>query len=432
MVSTASYSSADDPYDSDEPPELSLNLPQLKLIASSIFGRPCTAVRKLTRGRYHEVFVLSFGGDVTSPGGSAPSTPSSINPPDCIARFSRSNGYSPSSEHSAIATMRYVSQKTKIPVPKIYHISTEPESASVGAPFVLMQRMPGVHLYKFWDQIDIPEKLSVVRQIAVVVAELGSLQFGQIGTLAEARDGDGVVLRGIENHAVPGDRKPRGPWASVEDWLATFIGPEEGGRAAITSSSHLTSIRHKLHTFLTSRSEDPSFRPPFGLLHTDFDAQNLLFTRPPDAKLTAVIDWDNSHTAPRHFIYDFPIFLQNDPYRKDDWAINRTLRREFVGSILRHLEGRRVPGEGGDDQVAAAKSAFSRKSYFVNRFAAVFMMLEVPIEEEERREWAAMRESLVKCFVEDLEGGKGNPYDGEWYQEENYEFNEISKESGIS
>ncbi len=65
-----SYSSADDDYDSDEPPELELNLGKLMDRATEALKAKCTSAKKLTRGVSHEVFTLQFQ--------AAPETPSSL------------------------------------------------------------------------------------------------------------------------------------------------------------------------------------------------------------------------------------------------------------------------------------------------------------------------------------------------------------------
>jgi hypothetical protein len=63
----SSYSSADDAYDSDEPPELELNLANLMDCASHVLGVKCTGAKKLTRGASHEIFTLQFQEDSKRP-----------------------------------------------------------------------------------------------------------------------------------------------------------------------------------------------------------------------------------------------------------------------------------------------------------------------------------------------------------------------------
>lgn len=63
-----SYSSADAEYDSDEPLGLQLNFDKLKERAAEVFGSKCISVKRLTRGPWHEVYVLYFDAkDSTAP-----------------------------------------------------------------------------------------------------------------------------------------------------------------------------------------------------------------------------------------------------------------------------------------------------------------------------------------------------------------------------
>ena len=53
-------SSDDDSYDSDEPLSLVLDLNEFIQRASLAVSRKCIDSRKMTRGRYHEIFTLFF------------------------------------------------------------------------------------------------------------------------------------------------------------------------------------------------------------------------------------------------------------------------------------------------------------------------------------------------------------------------------------
>jgi hypothetical protein len=81
----SSYSSTEDAYDSDEPPELELDLDKLMDRASEVLNAKCIGAKKLTRGASHEVFTLRFQ--------EASTAPESLAQADfcCIARFTRGN-----------------------------------------------------------------------------------------------------------------------------------------------------------------------------------------------------------------------------------------------------------------------------------------------------------------------------------------------------
>jgi hypothetical protein len=136
----SSFSSADDAYDSDEPPALALDLAKLVNRASEVLKIKCTGARKLTRGASHEIFTLQFQ--------ESPAAPASLVRAgfSCIARFTRGNSNTAKSV-SEIATARYLKRVTQIPVPEIYYHDLDPDN-DIGAPFVLMEKMPRCHLYE--------------------------------------------------------------------------------------------------------------------------------------------------------------------------------------------------------------------------------------------------------------------------------------------
>jgi len=142
--------SSDDEYDSDEPLPVVINLQELRRRAGLAVSRACTNIRKLTKGRFHEIFTLSFHN-------------SDLNSHDtllencwhwsCIARISRQ----PEPVQKLVCeveTMKYVRLHTSIPVPEVYHYDFDAGN-SVGAQFILMEQNPGQHLYKIWDKLSL-------------------------------------------------------------------------------------------------------------------------------------------------------------------------------------------------------------------------------------------------------------------------------------
>lgn len=133
------HSSADEEYDSDEPPELKPDLEKMKDCASTIASATCTKARRLTRGTYHEIFLLEFDA------GSETLVEIERARHSGIARLTRSEE-SLAKAISELATMRHVKDYTSILVAKIFHRDLGPDNP-VGAPFVLMERLPRQHLY---------------------------------------------------------------------------------------------------------------------------------------------------------------------------------------------------------------------------------------------------------------------------------------------
>lgn len=153
------------------------------------------------RGSSHEIFVLFFKSRPLNPSntsaalnsltlnsavvrGTSPimdnsttpcmpvaSTPGATDRPEwsCIARLTRIST-SIEKTKSELETMCYIRSNTSIPVPEIYFYDLFPNK--VGAPFVLMERIPGRHLYKIWGGLNTDYKKAVLTQLASVLAKL--------------------------------------------------------------------------------------------------------------------------------------------------------------------------------------------------------------------------------------------------------------------
>jgi aminoglycoside phosphotransferase (APT) family kinase protein len=148
-------SSDEDGYDSDEYPELQPNFPALRARIVSNLHSNIFSWTKLTRGRYHEIYLLH-----------------SSKEKNYIARFSRF-AESPTKLQSEIATMRYIRAHTSIPVPAVYlyDIDTSPKN-DVGLQFIIMEQMEGQHLYNIWDDLSTEHQKVVLSEIAKVLAQL--------------------------------------------------------------------------------------------------------------------------------------------------------------------------------------------------------------------------------------------------------------------
>lgn len=169
------HPSADADFESGEPPELKLDLQELKDCASTVASATCTKARRITRGAYHDIFLLEFDT------GSETLVEIEGARHSCIARLTRREE-SLAKATSELATMQHVRDNTSIPVPKIFYRDLRPNNP-VGAPFVLMQRLPGQDLYSLWDDLPFDHKKDVLTQIASVLTQLAALRFDKIGSL---------------------------------------------------------------------------------------------------------------------------------------------------------------------------------------------------------------------------------------------------------
>ncbi|SPQ18375.1 9d7973e3-4f96-429b-872a-4399d5845192 [Thermothielavioides terrestris] len=375
----SSYSSAEDAYDSDEPPELDLDLTKLVDRASLVLGVKCISAKKLTRGASHEIFTLRFE--------ESPAAPESLAKAGflCIARFARVNGDVAKSV-SEIATARYLRRFTDIPVPEIYYHDLDPGN-DIGAPFVLMEKMPGRHLHKMWDGLSREDKKSALSQIASVVAKLASLQFDQIGSLNE---------HGVGPLVSPCFEQPKGPFRSTDEYLRSFISTESVESSALRAL--FQEAQQEIGAFLARNSQATYLQPPFCLIHADFDGQNMLFLEPADGsgpKLAGLIDFEYAHTGPLYFLYEYPIFIQDVSWSKELYAENAVLRAHFVRAIYQAL-----PSSEAQSTFIAA---MNDKSFALNGFRDSFMRLK------------CSEKTLINstaAYIQELRDGTGLAYSG--------------------
>ncbi|KAF5383119.1 hypothetical protein D9615_005056 [Tricholomella constricta] len=373
--------STEESYSSDEFPPLEPDLDKLMAHVSQVVEMKLALAKKLTRGRYHEIYTLHCPERQWS----------------CIARLSRFQE-SPSKLSSEVATMEYVRTHTRIPVPKVY--CHDFSTCSVGVQFVVMERMPGQHLYRIWEDLTLDHKMAALSQIAQVLGQLSQLEFQEIGSLTEDFK-VGPLIR-IDNLD---DLNPTtsltGPYKSTFDYLASFI-DGESSRFADTPDDVgpiLVDVKTTIQEYCVRRASSSTIRPPFRLYHDDFDAQNMLFSNPTNdepPRLTGIIDWEYAHTAPLYFLYEYPIFIQDNDCEKSAYATNAILRPHFVREL-------RAQFPRGSMASIEAKECMTAKCSTLNTFRDLFMFSGI--------EWDMLKPSVLGYLREEAEG-VGKAYRG--------------------
>lgn len=363
-----STSTLSEEYDSDEPAPLVLDFDQLTRRASLAVSRTCTGWRKLTKGRFHEIFILFFSGDASESvqgGGRGPDVTGTEW--SCIARVSREPEMV-EKLMSEVETMQYVRCQTLIPVPEIYSYDFQLKN-SVGAQFILMERMPGRHLYQLWDRLTLDHKKVVLSDIARVITQMSQLKFDRIGCLSTIR-GVGPVIYRMGDDRGGESTCTGGPFQSTLEYLLYFLNAQTDG------SEIFSNVEAALRTYMTTHNNLPALSSPFRLIHADFDAQNLLFTggiadnsgtnndlTPP--RISGVIDWEHAYTGPVYFLYEYPIFIQDSDDNKAAYADNAILRPHFVRAL------RQCFPKGSPERMEVKASM--KKTYTLNWFHDVIV-----------------------------------------------------------
>ncbi|KAK5125749.1 hypothetical protein LTR85_012024 [Meristemomyces frigidus] len=352
-------------WTSNEAPPLELNYEALKHVARYYLPGnhgECTEIETLERGSYHEIRILWFEDDWS-----------------CVGRFTWRKEENLSVLESEIANTTYVREHTTIPVPQTYYVNLDP-THPVGAPFVLMEHMEGHHLYKMWKALKTEYRISVLSQIAEVLAQLARLN----GSL--------------QNLTIPEHEPGRGPYDSLQDYARSFL-REDTGRCDEVMALYPKVEEHPI-SFLNQQTGNSTLEAPYRLLHGDFDAQNMLFTwDSPDQtpKLSGIIDWDNSYTGPLYWLCEYPVFIRDIDHEEHLYEENKILRKRFVRMLADKFPA-------GSEDRRDIQECFRQKNRALNGFREIFTRIR----------WGQVRIELIAVgkYLEDLVQGGEAAYGG--------------------
>jgi hypothetical protein len=128
-----------------------------------------------------------------------------------------------------VTTLRFLRRETDIPVPEIIAFDNSTDN-KIGFEWILMERMPGVSLYKKWRTMTAFQKAALVQRVAEYQAQIFRHSFSGLRTLtiAEANHGQrprpGELVSGM---FFEGDHYdidiPRGPFRSTHDWMSSYL-----------------------------------------------------------------------------------------------------------------------------------------------------------------------------------------------------------------
>ncbi|RGB42738.1 kinase-like domain-containing protein [Rhizophagus diaphanus] len=375
--------------DVDEP-TLDLDLNALQKLASSRLNRHCVHTRRLTKGLYNEIYLLQFEAG-----------------PDCIARLSCDLTHPAAKFASEVATMKYVAQNTSIKVPEVYDWDGTVHNL-IKIPYILMERLPGQHLYRVWDELTVEKKKCVLSQIVDTLLELWTkCQFEEIGCLymdfitSTFRIGPIVdpVFYVEGRNAIPSFT---GPFRSMQELFDALIQKEKNffeicgvqellkkkKMNQITAASQVANLIKQM-TSLQSKLFKPFDKSidqkPFFLVHGDFDAQNILVERSvnDEIKIVGIIDWEFSRTGTLWNLCQYPIWIQEveEPFRVlNDLELQEScekqkLREFFHGEMVAKLgsrSGQILEMKKRDSRVKKLEDMFT---YMVHSFAGLQSLL---------------------------------------------------------
>ncbi|KKZ65633.1 hypothetical protein EMCG_08540 [[Emmonsia] crescens] len=303
--------------------------------AAAVGAKSCLNIEKYPDGMYNKAFLLTMDNGMQA-----------------VAKIPNPNAGLPHlTTASEVATMEFVRSVCKTPVPKVYSWNSRPNS--VGAEYIIMEKVTGVPLDSVWPNMEIGDRLAVVKTIARYQEAWMSVSFNHFGSLYFAQDLDGFRPQrlsyekagikllderfaigpstGREN--VDNGRRTvqfdRGPCSTLVEYL-TAIGRRE--IACVKALPDLPKSPIALYgpgTYQPSRARklkalesylamikylgpvDQSITSSC-LWHGDLHVENIFMDPKSPTEIVAIIDWQSTELAPLFHQARQPHFLDYD------------------------------------------------------------------------------------------------------------------------
>ncbi|EFY89877.1 phosphotransferase enzyme family protein [Metarhizium acridum CQMa 102] len=209
---------------------------------------------------------------------------------------------------SEVATLQFLQEKTRIPVPHILAYGRDAvltKTSSQKQLFLIQDFVPGEALNKK-DLLEAPEehRRDFYSQLIDILADLRSLEFPLIGSLMPNPDGSpepivGPVLSMTANRF----RQHLPTFSSMRDYLARqFLIIEEQFRSPVPDMS-VSDVQNEVFVLyhledILYQAIDPDLdRGPFILNHLDLRCPNIIVDK--NLHIQGIIDWEFSSTVPR-------------------------------------------------------------------------------------------------------------------------------------
>ncbi|KAH8725094.1 kinase-like domain-containing protein [Phaeosphaeriaceae sp. PMI808] len=245
---------------------------------------------------------------------------------------------------SEVAVLQYLHAHTQIPVPKVLAWNSDPLNP-VGAEYVMMEKAPGIQLFKIWAEMSDWDQLCVVKQLTKLEGEMTNIRFPASGSLylcnSMADDDKFVTLDrevdpsgefcigpSCERGWYTRDKTPsspfhcnRGPWQNLSSFGVALVERE----IALLSQNSITATPDlprgsfdeqisllKITKEVMSRLTEPTFIDKVSepvLWHTDLHMGNIFVSEENPSKIVSLIDWQSVVVSPLFLQARFPEFL---------------------------------------------------------------------------------------------------------------------------
>ncbi|KAI9789351.1 MAG: hypothetical protein M1816_006240 [Peltula sp. TS41687] len=204
---------------------------------------------------------------------------------------------------SEIATMKYIAETGKVPVPSIYGHKASVERNPVKLPYLLMQCIRGNMFYDLGGPsvLACEQRAKVQRSIALLQYQMATVSLSKLGSLVLKADGT------VEIGPLPASFGFQGPFTSPAGFFISWAAHAKSASSAFLHDQFeddltLRDLKQAVISFPSRLKETMEQRPPsacetgYPIVHRDFLMHNILFD---DAyNVVGVIDWEGAHSAP--------------------------------------------------------------------------------------------------------------------------------------
>ncbi|PGH10605.1 hypothetical protein AJ80_07456 [Polytolypa hystricis UAMH7299] len=248
---------------------------------------------------------------------------------------------------SEVAILQYVHAHTQVPVPKVLAWSSD-SSNPIGAEYILMEKAPGVQLFKRWGDMSDYDQLLLVKGLAKMERELTNIPFPANGSLYLREsmasndkyellnpdmDPTGQFCIGppceqgwISQNEMASSQSHLnlGPWPNLsvfgialaereisrinQNTTTVTLGPPRG---SVNEQLALLTIAKSIMSKLDSQTLVDKVSQP-NLWHTDLHMGNIYVSDENPPTIVSLIDWQSIKISPLFLQARFPEFLSFD------------------------------------------------------------------------------------------------------------------------
>ena len=244
---------------------------------------------------------------------------------------------------SEVATMRFVSENTQIPVPTVFDYAINSDTP-IHWPYIWMSKAPGVSLREIgWSGLTLKQQCKVMQELGNVLYQLSTIHFDRIGSLVFSENGYALTrcmrpafipptgLRDLPTNSGPFESSEKYYRSLLSVYRAEISKPNSGSRCPFLSPLPLRRNYPTQEAFragesiyndpdnLTVEDQDSDLniaqyqrlcdeletsipdmldfnRTTFGLENPDLNQSNIFLGS--DLKISCIIDWECASTVP--------------------------------------------------------------------------------------------------------------------------------------